>query len=112
MPNPPIGVARYVGSLPTDPDDFMSMIEVGDAELYRVDPPLRGYHVVAATQMLWAIRARCVGDEVPDDDPVSTTFFGVSGGEDVRIERDRQLAERADGMSPVRALGELGYAVR
>lgn len=130
---PNVGVARYVGSVPkasvpNDLDELTSFVEatplekrvrrslesyvasreVGDVELYHVDPPLEGFHVIAATQMLWAI---CIGEDGPVDDPVSTTFYGVSGGESVRIERDHPLTDTADGRNPVNALADLGYVI-
>jgi hypothetical protein len=106
-----MGIARYVGSAPRDPDDWAALMNVGDVERYRVDPPLAGHHVVAATQSMWAIRLRCIGEDGPDDDPVSTTFFGITGGEGVRVDRDRQLADTAEGKNPTRALADLGYHV-
>ncbi|MGA5464929.1 hypothetical protein [Mycobacterium sp. NPDC050041] len=108
----PVGIARYVGSVPRNPDDWAALMDAADVQLYRVDPPLTGHRVVAATQSMWAIRLRCVGEDGPDEDPVSTTIYGVTGGEGVRVDRDRPLAETADGKCPARALAELGYAIR
>jgi hypothetical protein len=46
------GVARQVGSAPNEFDPFA----VGDLEIYRVDPPLCGYRIIAASKSMWAMR--------------------------------------------------------
>jgi hypothetical protein len=103
------GVARLLGTLPND-HEIYRVIYPDDLELYQVDPPLCGYRVVAAAQSIYAMRARFIGDPAPPDDPVSTTLFGVSGGEGLQIEWKQKLL-RADGRTPARALADAGYQV-
>jgi len=81
---------------------------VGDVELYHLDPPLHGYSVVAAAQTLWALRAQFIGDPTPPDDPVSTSVFGVAGGESADVDW-HILLYRADGRNVVRTFAEAGY---
>ena len=106
------GIARYVGSVPGDGSVLSRLLDVGDVALYHVQPPLAGYHVVAAAQTSWAVRMRVVGDEGPADDPVSTMLFGVDGGEAAQIDRAVPLCDPVNGRTPERALKELGYSVR
>jgi hypothetical protein len=104
------GVARLVGSVSTDQDSIPRVLYGEDIELYRLDPPLSGYPVVAAGQSPWAMRASYVGDPTPPEpeDPVSTHLFGTTGGEGLQIQWANKLY-RADGKAPARALAELGY---
>lgn len=101
-----IGVARRVGSLPNT-----DLFARGELELYHLSPPLCGYHVVAASMTLWAMRAHRVGSPEPPDDPVSTAFYGVAG-EGPQILREAKLPGSADGRTAVRALADLGYEIR
>ncbi len=103
------GIARFLGTLPNEHEIF-GVIYPNDLQLYQVDPPLCGYRVVAAAQSIHAMRARFIGDPTPPDDPVSTTFFGATGGEGLRIGWEHQLL-RADGRAPDRALADAGYRV-
>jgi hypothetical protein len=100
------GVARRVGSMPNT--DFFAE---GELELYHLSPPLCGYHVVAASKSLWAMRAQPVDSPEPPEDPVSTPFYGV-GGEGLYVFRETKLPGSADGRTPDRALADLGYEVR
>jgi hypothetical protein len=104
------GSARFLGAVPNDHEMF-AVIYPNDLELYEVDPPLSGYRVVAAAQSLYAVHVRLPGDPTPPDDPVSTTLFGTTGGEKLRIEWQHKLF-RADGKAPARALADAGYRVR
>jgi hypothetical protein len=89
-----VGVARLMGSVPNTVDKW---IAVGDMGLYHLDPPLCGYRVVAVSQTIWAMRAHIPPE--PPDDPVSTTFYGVTG-ESLQIDPDQKLPASADGRSP------------
>jgi len=104
------GVARHVGSAPNEVDPFA----VGDLEIYRVDPPLCGYRIIAASKSLWAMRAHCIDADGtvsgPADDPVSTTLYGVAN-EALQVDTSTKLPGSADGRSPARALAAIGYAV-
>jgi hypothetical protein len=105
------GVARQVGSAPNELDPFA----VGDLEIYRVDPPLRGYRIIAASKSMWAMRAQCVSADGivsgPADDPVSTTLYGVAN-EGLQVDVTTKLPGSADGRSPMRALADIGYTAR
>ncbi|ART71111.1 hypothetical protein BTO20_23500 [Mycobacterium dioxanotrophicus] len=108
------GVARLVGSVPhTDP--VMRIIGVGDLELYRVSPPLCGYHVIAAQRTTWAMRAQYIHPDgriepAEPDDPVSTDLYGVTG-EGLQIDRDAKLPGSADGRNVARTLAGIGYRI-
>ncbi|MHA7649855.1 hypothetical protein ACX9NE_08865 [Mycobacterium sp. ML4] len=69
-PNTPLGIARFVGSLP-NPDIFAT----GDLELYHVSPPLCGFNVVAASKSLWAMHFHPPDSPKAPEDPVSTAFY-------------------------------------
>ncbi|GBE66363.1 hypothetical protein MFM001_28250 [Mycobacterium sp. MFM001] len=99
------GVARLVGSVPNTVDRRFA---VGDMQLYHLDPPMCGYRVVAASQTGWWARSHHPPD--PPDDPVSTTFYGVTG-EGLGIDPHQKLPASADGRSPARALADAGYVV-
>jgi hypothetical protein len=105
------GVARLVGSVPNEFDPFA----VGDLEIYRVDPPLCGYRIIAASKSMWAMRAQCVSADGtvsgPADDSVSTTLYGVAN-EGLQVEVTTKLPGTAVGRSSIRALAEIGYTVR
>jgi hypothetical protein len=103
------GVARLLGTVRNDHQIFRIMYPE-DLLLYEVDPPLCGQRVIAAAQSIWAMRARFIDDPTPPDDPVSTTLFGVAGGEGLQVEWGHQLL-RVNGRSPVRALADAGYRV-
>ena len=103
------GVARFLGTVPNDHPIFRVMYR-DDLELYQLDPPLGGYRVVAAAKSMYAMRVRYVGDPTPPDDPVSTSLFGATGGEELQIEWKNKLF-KADGRAPVRALADAGYRV-
>jgi hypothetical protein len=100
------GVARLVGFSPDKVDYFQR----GDLEIYRVDPPLGGYRIIAAATSPWAMRAQYVDAEGKvhgrNDDPVSTTLYGVAD-EALQV----GVGTSADGSYPTRALAELGYTV-
>ncbi|WP_418002433.1 hypothetical protein ACNO8X_20200 [Mycobacterium sp. PDNC021] len=105
-----IGTARLVGSVPNE-----RWFAVGDLELYQVRPPLCGYHVIAAEQSMWAMRAQAIYPdgriEPPEaDDPVSTAFYGVAG-EGLDIDRTYKLPGSADGRNVTRALAGIGYTL-
>ncbi|PQM46671.1 hypothetical protein C1Y40_03159 [Mycobacterium talmoniae] len=107
------GVARFVGKVPhADPGSVWAVMYPGDIELYRLDPPLRGYSMVAAAQSMWAMRVLLATDP-PElaDDPVCTHLFGITGGEGLQIEWGEELF-RAGGRTPQRALAEAGYWLR
>jgi hypothetical protein len=101
------GVARLVGSSPEKVEYFQR----GDLEIYRVDPPLGGYRIVAAAKSLWAMRAQYVDADGKvhgrNDDPVSTTLYGVAN-EALQVGAGTKIVT-ADGSYPARALAELGY---
>jgi hypothetical protein len=99
------GVARLIGTVP----NTLSPLAKGDIELYQLDPPLCGYRVVAASKTLWAVRIQIPPD--PPEDPVSTAFYGVTGGEALQIISDQKLPGSAEGRSPERALAEAGYVL-
>lgn len=103
------GVARLVGST----SDKVEYFQKGDLEIYRVDPPLDGYRIVAAAQSPWAMHAQYIDADGKvhgrRDDPVSTTFYGVAN-EALRVGAGTKLTT-SDGSHPVRALAELGYTV-
>jgi hypothetical protein len=103
------GVARFIGTV-TNSHEIFSLIYADDLELYELDPPLCGYRIVAAAQTSYAMHARYIGDPTPPDDPVSTSFYGTSGGEGLQIEWRPELL-KADGRAPARALAEAGYQV-
>ncbi|MCC9183673.1 hypothetical protein MMAG44476_03377 [Mycolicibacterium mageritense DSM 44476 = CIP 104973] len=108
------GIARLVGSVPHS-DPVMKLFAVGDMELYHVSPPWCGYHVVAASQQMWAMRAQCVYPdgriEPPEpDDPVSTELYGVVG-EGLQIDHTEKLPGSADGRNVVRTLAGIGYRI-
>jgi hypothetical protein len=73
-----IDVARLVGSSP----EKVHYFQRGDLEIYRLDPPLGGYRIVAAATYPWAMRAQYVDAEGKvhgrNGDPVSTTLYGVA----------------------------------
>lgn len=105
------GTARLVGSIPN-----AELFAVGDRELYQMRPPWCGYHVVAAEQSMWAMRAQCIYPggrlEPPEpDDPVSTGIYAVAG-EGLTIDRTQKLPGSANGRNVTRALAAIGYAVR
>lgn len=104
------GTARFLGTALDNRSEISKIMAVGDIELYHVDPPLRGYSVVAAEQRIWAVRARFVGDPTPPDDPVSTSLYGVGGGESAQVEWRSKL-HHADGRNVARTLAEAGYRV-
>ena len=97
------GSARLVGTVP----NTLSPFAKGEIELYQLDPPLCGYRVVAASTTLWAVRIQIPPE--PPEDPVSTAFYGVTGGEALQIVSERKLPGSADGRSPKRALADAGY---
>jgi hypothetical protein len=100
-----VGVARVIGSVP----NTVSRFAVGEIELYELDPPLCGYRVVAASKTLWAVH---IPTPPEPEDPVSTAFYGVTGGEELQIVSGRKLPGSADGRSPAGALADAGYRVR
>ena len=100
-----VGVARLIGSVP----NTVSRFAVGEIELYELDPPLCGYRVVAASKKLWAMRIPTPPS--PPEDPVSTAFYGVTGGEDLQIVSEHKLTGSAHGRSPARALADAGYVL-
>ncbi len=99
------GVARLIGTVP----NTLSPFAKGEIELYQLDPPLCGYRVVAASKRLWAVRIQIPPE--PPEDPVSTAFYGVTGGEALQIVSERKLPGSADGRSPERALADAGYVL-
>ena len=104
------GIARLVGAVPND--DWFAR---GDLELYHVSPPLCGYHVVAASQTIWAMRAQCIYPdgrmEPPEpDDPVSTELYGVVG-EGLQIDKTEKLPGSTEGRNVTRALAGIGYTI-
>jgi hypothetical protein len=101
-----VGVARLIGSVP---NTGAPLFVQGDIELYQLDPPLCGYHVVAAAKKLWAVRVHAPPE--PPEDPVSTALYGVTGGEDLQILWGQKLPGSADGRYPARALADAGYAL-
>jgi hypothetical protein len=93
----------------------MRIIGVGDLELYRVSPPLCGYHVFAAQRPTWALRAQYIHPDgriepAEPDDPVSTDLYGVTG-EGLQIDRDAKLPGSADGRNVARTLAGIGYRI-
>jgi hypothetical protein len=100
------GVARLIGTVP----NTLSPFARGEIELYEVDPPLGGYRVIAASKTLWAMRIQIPPQ--PPEDPVSTAFYGVTGGEALEIVSGQKLPGSADGRTPERALADAGYVVR
>ncbi|WP_231639687.1 hypothetical protein [Mycobacterium sp. Marseille-P9652] len=101
-----IGTARRIGSVP---NTVAPLFAVGDLELYEVDPPLCGYRIVAASKSMWAVSIQ--SPPAPPEDPVSTALYGVTGGEALQIVSEHKLPGSADGRSPARALGDMGYRV-
>lgn len=104
------GVARLVGSVPNE-----ELFAEGDLELYQLRPPLCGYHVVAASRTMWAMRAQAIFpdgrlDPPEADDPVSTDLYGVTG-EGLQIDKGRKLPGSADGRNVTRALAAAGYTI-
>jgi hypothetical protein len=98
-----VGAARLLGSVP----NTVSPFAVGEIEIYELDPPLCGYRVVAASKTMWAMRITTPPE--PPEDPMSTAFYGVTGGEGLEIVSAQKLPGSADGRSPVRALADAGY---
>ncbi len=93
----------------------MMIIGVGDLELYQVSPPLCGYHVIAAEQTTWAMRAQCIYpdgriDPAEPDDPVSTDLYGVTD-EGLQFDRDAKLPGSAEGRNVARTLAAIGYRI-
>ena len=80
-----VGTARLVGAVPNTLTPFAD----GELELYQLDPPLCGYRVVAASKTLWAMRIKIPPE--PPEDPVSTAFYGVTGGEGLQVVRGRSF---------------------
>jgi hypothetical protein len=101
-----VGTARLVGAVPNTLTPFAD----GELELYQLDPPLCGYRVVAASKTLWAMRIKIPPE--PPEDPVSTAFYGVTGGEGLQVVSGEKLPGSADGRSPARALADAGYLVQ
>jgi hypothetical protein len=103
------GVARLVGLSP----DKVEYFQRGDLEIYRVDPPLCGYRIIAAAMSPYAMGAQYIDADGKvhgrKDDPVSTTLYGVAD-EALRVGANTKLTS-ADGSYPARALAELGYTV-
>lgn len=85
----------------------------GDLEIYRVDPPLGGYRIIAAATSPWAMGAQYIDADGNvhgrNDDPVSTTLYGVAS-EALQVGEGTRLTT-ADGSCPARALAEWGYTV-
>ncbi len=77
-----VGTARLVGAVPNTLSPFAD----GELALYQLDPPLCGYRVVAASKTLWAMRIK-----IPPEDPVSTAFYGVTGGEGLQVVSGEKL---------------------
>ena len=103
------GIARLVGLSP----DKVELFQRGDLEIYRVDPPLCGYRIIAAATSPYAMHAQYIDADGKvhgrRDDPVSTTLYGVAN-EALQMGASTKLTS-ADGSYPTRALAELGYTV-
>jgi hypothetical protein len=99
------GFARLIGTVP----NTLSPFAKDEIELYELDPPLCGFRVVAASKTLWAVRIQIPPE--PPEDPISTAFYGVTGGEALQIVSEQKLPGSTDGRSPQRALAEAGYVL-
>ncbi|MBB5164847.1 hypothetical protein [Mycobacterium sp. AZCC_0083] len=92
------GVARLVGLSPEKVDYFQR----GDLEIYRVDPPLCGYRIIAAATSPYAVHAQYIDADGKvhgrRDDPVSTTLYGVAN-EALQVHPNTKLTS-ADGSYP------------
>jgi hypothetical protein len=103
------GVARLIGLSP----DKVEFFQRGDLEIYRVDPALCGYRIIAAATSAYAMGAQYIDADGKvhgrKDDPVSTTLYGVAD-EALQVHASTKLTS-ADGSYPTRALAELGYTV-
>jgi hypothetical protein len=103
------GLARLVGLSPEKVEYFQR----GDVEIYRVDPPLCGYRIIAAAMSPYAMHAQYIDADGKvhgrRDDPVSTTLYGVAN-EALQVDASTKF-DSADGSYPKRALAELGYTV-
>lgn len=103
------GTARYAGSgvgFVHDGDD--AAVWFGDADLYHLDPPLRGYAVVVVSTIPDAPHLSARGATLRG---VESFIYGVLG-EDLQIDPEHdELPGSAWGSTAVQALAEAGYRV-
>jgi hypothetical protein len=101
--------ARFVGSgigMVHDGDDVA--VWFGDADLYHLNPPLRGYTVVVVSTIADAPRVRARGGV---ERGIESFIYGVTG-EDLQIDPEHdELPGSAWGSTAAQALAEAGYAL-
>lgn len=103
------GVARFVGSAAGVVRKGGTIVEwLGEAQLYHLSPPLKGYSVVVASTVADAPRLSLGGNGF--EVGMETFLLGVIG-EDLRLADRDELPGSGWGNSPVAALAEAGYQV-
>lgn len=104
-----LGSARFIGPAAGVVYDGQQVVEwIGDAGLYVLDPPLRGYHAVVAFTLAHAPRIATRGGA---EYGVETYLWGVTG-EDRRRDLDGdELPGSGWGNTLAAAFAEAGYAL-
>lgn len=102
------GTARFVGTGIGVVHEGDRVVEwFGDARLFQLDPPLRGYSVVVASTLPDGRRLTARGNGV--EVGVETLMFGVTQ-EDLQIDPEwTDLPGGGWGSTPEEALAEAGY---
>jgi hypothetical protein len=107
--NDTLGSARFVGSAVGVVHDGPQVVEwLGEAGLYVLDPPLRGYRTIVASTLARAPRIAAAGGV---EYGVETFLWGVTGEDLQRGSDADELPGSGWGNTLADALAEAGYAL-